>query len=65
MKLCGIEIGGTYYGIDPGNRSQIDINVEHVIFKPGKNISQHYPPPTLIHLFHRFTSAPERLFTVV
>jgi hypothetical protein len=38
------------------NMSQID--VKHIIFEHEKNVyfSTH-PPPTLIHLSHRFTSA--------
>jgi hypothetical protein len=37
-----------------------------VIFKPGKNIYfLAYPPPTLIHLPHRFTSASKPVETVV
>jgi hypothetical protein len=40
------------------NRSQMDINVKHVIFKPEENIYfSTYPPPTLIHLSHPFTSS--------
>jgi hypothetical protein len=41
------------------NRSQIEKkNIKHVIFEPGKNIYfSTYPPPTLIHMAHRFTSA--------
>jgi hypothetical protein len=40
------------------NRSQMDININYVIFEPGKNIHfSTYPPPTLIHLSHRFINA--------
>jgi hypothetical protein len=33
-------------------------NVKHVIFEPGRsNYFSTYPPSTLIHLSHRFTSS--------
>jgi hypothetical protein len=44
------------YEVESVNRSQMDI--KHVIFQHGKSIYfSTYPPPTLIHLSHRFTSA--------
>jgi hypothetical protein len=40
------------------NRSQIYIeHIKHVIFEPENTYFSTYPPPTLIHLSHRFTSA--------
>jgi hypothetical protein len=47
-----------WYEREPVKRSQMDINVKHVIFEPGKNIYfLTYPPSTLVHMPHRFTSA--------
>jgi hypothetical protein len=41
--------------------SQMDINVKNAILEPGKNTHfSIYPPPTLMHFSHCFTSALKR-----